>query len=160
MAQFAAVLLLLLHVCLCFPLLPWEEIMGSNTVFSFQKCLPSTLLQVCFLGKLGWHRNFHHTTTTKPPHPNPKKHIRKKPPTKQPPSRASILTNSSPPHLSTPVTWCMTKIFPLWKIQLRRIFFLLLPAVLLATVLLPSPAQPGHSWARSVGQPWLPKLWM
>jgi hypothetical protein len=90
MARLAAVLLLFLHACSCFPLLPWGEIIGSNAIFSFQKCLLLTLLQGCLLRKLGWHRNFYHTTTTEPPHPNPKKHIRKKPPTQQPPARASM----------------------------------------------------------------------
>jgi hypothetical protein len=47
--------------------------------FCPKKCLPSTLLQECFGEKLVWHRIHHHTTTTKPIHPNPaKKHICKK----------------------------------------------------------------------------------
>jgi hypothetical protein len=48
--------------------------------FLSQKCLPSTSSQSQgrFGEKLVWHRIHHHTTTTEPLHPNPKKHIRKK----------------------------------------------------------------------------------
>jgi hypothetical protein len=78
MAQLMAVILILLHTCSCFPLLPWGEIIGLNAAFLSQKCSPSTLSQGCSGEKLFWHRIHHHTTTTEPPHPNPKKHIRKK----------------------------------------------------------------------------------
>ncbi len=73
--------------------------MGSNAVFLSPKCLPLTSLQGCFGGKLVWHRIFYHTTTTKPLHPNWKKHICKKLPVQKPPAHATM-SNELPSYAS------------------------------------------------------------
>jgi hypothetical protein len=84
MAQLMAIILLLSHVCSCFPLLPWGQVMGSNATFSSQKCSLPTLSQRHFCGKLVWHKIYYHTTTTEPIHWNSEKHICKKPSIKKP----------------------------------------------------------------------------
>ncbi len=53
-----------------------------------------------FDGKLVWHRIFCHTITTKPLHPNPKKHIHKKLPIQKPPAHATM-SNELPSYAST-----------------------------------------------------------
>jgi hypothetical protein len=89
MAQLVAIILLLLHICSCFPLLPWGQIMGSNAIFLCQKCSLLTPSQGHFCGKLlVRHKIYYHTTTTEPLHRYPKKHIRKKPSVKKPSASA------------------------------------------------------------------------
>ncbi len=80
MAQLVSSIILLLHTCSCFPLLPWPwgQIMGSNAIFLFCKCSLLTLSRGPFLGKQVWHKIYYHKTTTEPLQRNPKKHIHKK----------------------------------------------------------------------------------
>jgi hypothetical protein len=97
MAQLAAVVLLLSHICSCFLLFPREEILRLNAIFLLQKCSLLMPSRGYFGLKLVWHYNFHHTTTNQPLHPDPKKHIRKKPPPRMHSAQATM-SDAPVPH--------------------------------------------------------------
>jgi hypothetical protein len=77
MACFVVLIFAFSHISSCFLLLPWEQLMGSNAALSLQK-LNLRTPSVWSVEELGWHEHNTLATTTKPIHPNPKKHIHKK----------------------------------------------------------------------------------
>ena len=78
MAQFAAFILTLLHICSSLLLLPQSSIMGTNAALVARK-LQSPLVQKWLVVRLlGRHLQKQQNTTTQRRHV-PKKHIRKKP---------------------------------------------------------------------------------